>query len=221
MTFEGFRPEDFLYFLDDDRLTVVEYVRDSLHPRLRDFGHDLAAGLRESLGVELRPQLRSGRWYKNPWGTWTSLILPREKVRSDNRRPRLCVFIDEHECLVGFMQNVWRERWKRLVKQRRADLIRTIDKASSGRPKLHLALVHWIRYEGETYERETLRFKTAAELLEAADELGQDFVCVGRVYPFPPEADRLTSPDFATDALKVLKKAWPVYSYAFEQTAGE
>ena len=73
MASQGFDPEDFLYFLDSDKVEKVRYIRDELHPRLREFGRDLAAGLDRRLGVTLRPQLRSGRWYKNPWGTWVSL----------------------------------------------------------------------------------------------------------------------------------------------------
>jgi uncharacterized protein YktB (UPF0637 family) len=46
MDFEGFRPEDFLYFLDSDLGARVDYLKESLHPRLRDLGHELAAELR-------------------------------------------------------------------------------------------------------------------------------------------------------------------------------
>jgi len=217
MRFPGFEPEDFLSFLDSDRFALVEYIRDSLHPRLRDLGLQLAAEVGRQLGVEFRAQLRSGRWWKTPWATWTSLVLPDEKNRSDNRRPRLSVFLDENECLVGYMQNVWRPRWKSLVK-RPAGLIKAIDKAASGRPKLQLALAHWTKGEDNEWERHTSSFGNATDLLAAAAEIGQDFVLVGKILPFPQQVDLLTSPAFADTAATVLKKAWPIYKVAFEQT---
>jgi hypothetical protein len=220
MDFPGFRPEDFLSFMDSDRFALVEYIRDSLHPRLREFGLELARELGTQLGVEFRAQLRSGRWYKSPWGTWTSLILPDERNRSDNRRPRLSVFLDENECLVGFMQNVWRPRWKRLVKQPEG-LLKVMDKAASGRPKLQFALVHWVKDGDGQWERQTPTFGSAKDLLAAAAEWGQDFVLVGKVYPFPQQADFLTSPAVAQTALTILKRAWPVYKHAFERTEGK
>ncbi len=219
MDFPGFSPEDFLYFMDDDHFALVEYVRDSLHPRLRDLGLKLAEELGRQVGVEFRAQLRSGRWWKTPWATWTSLILPDEKNRSDNRRPRLSVFVAEEECMVGFMQNVWRPRWKSLAK-RPEGLAKAIDKAASGRPKLQLALTHWEKGARKQWERRTALCASATELLALAAQWGQDFVVVGKVYPFPQEAELLTSPAFAETALRVLKKAWPVYRYAFEQTEG-
>ncbi|MBM3502102.1 MAG: hypothetical protein FJX74_25905 [Armatimonadetes bacterium] len=220
MDFPGFSPEDFLYFLDDDRFARVEYIRDVLHPRLRDLGLELAEELGRQLGVEFRAQLRSGRWWKTPWATWTSLVLPEERHRSDNRRPRLSVFVSEEECLVGYMQNVWRPRWKTLAK-RPEGLVQAIDKAASGRPKLQLALVHWEKNAQKQWERRTTVCTTAAELLALAAEWGQDFVLVGHVYPFPQQVKLLSSPAFAGKAVAALKKAWPVYRYAFEQTEGE
>ena len=219
MPFPGFLPEDFLYFMDSDQFALVEYIRDLLHPRLRELGLDLARELGKQLGVEFRAQLRSGRWWKHPWATWTSLILPEERNRSDNRRPRLSVFVAEEECMVGFMQNVWRPRWKSLVK-RPEGLIKVMDKAASGRPKLQFALGHWTKSEDSEWERHTSVFGSATELLAAAAQWGQDFVVVGKVYPFPKQADFLTSPAFADTALTILKKAWLVYRYAFEQTEG-
>jgi uncharacterized protein YktB (UPF0637 family) len=219
MAFSGFSPEDFLYFMDSDQFALVEYIRDSLHPRLREFGLALAAELGKQLNVEFRAQLRSGRWWKHPWATWTSLILPDERQRSDNRRPRLSVFVAEEECMVGFMHNVWRPRWKRLAK-RPEGLVRAIDKAASGRPRLQLALAHWEKNAENRWERRTTLCKTATELLALAAERGQDFVVVGRAYPFPKEVDLLTSPEFPQTALAVLKRAWPVYRYAFEQGEG-
>ena len=217
MEFAGFSPEDFLYFMDSDQFALVQYVRDSLHPRLRDFGLELATELGQQVGAELRAQLRSGRWWKNPWATWTSLVLPQEWNRSDNRRPRLSVFVSEEECLVGFMQNVWRPRWEKLV--RRPDgLISAMERVAEGRPKLQFALVHWVKNTANHWQRRTSVFETPSELLRAAAEWGQDFVMVGRSYPFPQEEKLLTSPRFADVALSVLKKAWPLYRYAFEQT---
>ena len=217
MRFPGFQPEDFLSFMDSDQFALVEYVRESLHPRLRDLGLELAQALGDQVRTEFRAQLRSGRWYKSPWGTWTSLILAKEKTRSDNRWPRLSVFVDQNECLVGFMQNVWRRRWKNLVKKPEG-LIQAMDKAASGRPKLHLALAHWTKNDEQEWERQTSRFKTAAELLAAAAQWGQDFVVVGKVYPFPQQVELLTSEAFAGDALTILRKAWPVYRCALGQT---
>lgn len=211
MASQGFDPKDFLYFLDSDKVEKVRYIRDELHPRLREFGRDLAAGLDRRLGVTLRPQLRSGRWYKNPWGTWVSLVYPDEPRRSDNRRPRLSVFLDEDECIVGYQQNVWRPRWKRLVEKHRKPLERVMRRASA--EGLELGLCHWA-----DHERTTTLYKTPAELLDAAKQWGQDFVVVGRVYPFPQEVDRLTSPKFADEALDVMAQAFPVYKRAFEAT---
>ena len=213
MDFAGFHPEDFLYFMDSDQLEKVRYIKEELHPRLRDFGHALAGGLTRAIGVSLRPQLRSGRWYKNPWATWVSLIYPDERQRSDNRRPRLSVFLDDTECIVGFQQNVWRPRWKRLVRTSRPALEKAMEQAASGRPKLDLILSYWTHHE-----RQTMAHGSPAELLDAAEVWGQDFVVVGKAYPFPQKADLLTSPDLAEDALSVLRKAFPVYKLAFEQT---
>jgi hypothetical protein len=219
MDFPGFVPEDFLQFMDSDQFALVEYVRDSLHPRLRDFGLGLAADLGRQLSVEFRAQLRSGRWWKTPWATWTSLILPDESQRSDNRRPRLSVFVSETECMVGFMQNVWRPRWKSLVK-RPEGLAKAIDKAASGRPKLQLALMYWVKGARNEWQRRTTLCTNATELLALAAQRGQDFVLVGKVYLFPQQAKLLTSPAFAQTVARVLRKAWPVYRYAFEQTEG-
>jgi hypothetical protein len=217
MDFQGLRPEDFLRFLDSDLEARVEYIRDELHPRLRDLGHQLAEELRKRMQIELHPQLRSGRWFKHPWGTWVTLILPDEKVRSDNKRPRLCVYVDEHHAAVGFMQSVWQRRWKSLVRQP-AGLEKAVNGTTRGTPKLQLALTHWAKQADGTWDRSTTRFRTAKDLLAAAAQWGQDFVTVGRIYPFPPEADLLLSPRFAPTAADVLQKAWPVYRYAFEGT---
>jgi hypothetical protein len=217
MTFSGFLPEDFLRFLDSDLEARVAYMRDDLHPRLRDLGWELVEELRKRLSIELRAQLRSGRWFRHPWASWVTLILPEEKVRSDNSRPRLCVLVDQQECLVGFMQCVWKRRWKALAKHAAA-LEKVMGKATRGTPKLQLALAHWVKQPDDTWERTTSCFKTPKALLAAAAQWGQDFVIVGRVYPFPPEADLLTSPRFAEEAAEVLQKAWPVYRCAFEET---
>ncbi|MGQ9731066.1 MAG: hypothetical protein ACUVX8_07295, partial [Candidatus Zipacnadales bacterium] len=170
------------------------------------------------LGVELRAQLRSGLWYKNPWGTWVSLIIPEEQNRSDNRRPRLSVFLDEYGCMVGFMQNVWRARWKQLLKNHHDEFARLIDQSAQGQPRLQLTLLHWTKGPTETWERRISHFKTATELLRAASEWGQDFVCVGQVYPFPQEADLLISSVFGDQVLTVFHRAWPVYRAAFQWT---
>jgi hypothetical protein len=220
MSFPGFSPEDFLYFMDDDRFALVEYIRDCLHPRLRDLGLELAEETGRLLGVEFRAQLRSGRWWKTPWATWTSLILPDEKQRSDNRRPRLSVFVSEEECMVGYMQNVWRPRWKSLARKPEG-LVKAVDKAASGRPKLQLALIHWEKGAKQQWQRRTTPCANAAELLALAAQWGQDFVLVGKVFPFPQEVKLLTSPAFADKAAAILKKAWPAYRYAFEQTEGK
>jgi hypothetical protein len=117
------------------------------------------------------------------------------------------------------MQNVWRSRWKNLVK-RPEGLAKAMAGAASGRPKLQFALAHWSKGEAGQWERRTTLHATPEALLQAAAELGQDFVLVGKRYPFPQQADLLTSPAFADEALKVLQRAWPVYRYAFEQTEG-
>jgi len=216
MSFQGFQPEDFLYFLDSDLEARVNYLKDELHPRLRDFGWELAGELGKRLSIELRAQLRSGRWFRHPWATWVTLVLPEERVRSDNARPRLCVFVDEHEAIVGFIQCVWKPRWQNLVKSP-AGLEKAMNQAARGTPKLQLALGHWVKQDS-TWERRTSLFRTAKQLLAAAAEFGQDFAIVGRSYPFPPEVDRLTSPGFADEAVEVLQAAWPVYRYAFEHS---
>lgn len=219
MNFPGFSPEDFLYFMDSDQFALVEYIRDSLHPRLRELGVEMAEHLGAEMGVTLRAQLRSGRWWKSPWATWVSLIVPYETYRSDNRRPRLSVIISDDQCLVGFVQNVWRRRWKNLTRHSK-DLANLMAEAVSGRPSLQLALVHWVQGQQQEWERRTSVFPTPAQLLRSAAEWGQDFVLVGKIYPFPQEADLLTSPRFAETALEVLRKAYPLYYYAFDVTLG-
>ena len=215
MDFQGFDAKDFCYFLDNDKAEKVDYIKGELHPRLREFGWELRDELKKALGIELRSQLRSGRWFKNPWGSWVSLIYPDEPQRSDNRRPRLSVFLDEDECIVGYQQNIWRPRWQRLVSRHRKALASRMTSVASGETGLEFILSHWV-----DQQRRTTVFDSAGELLDAAAEWGQDFVAVGRRYPFPQEAEFLTSPALGEEALAVLKQAFPLYRFAFEKSAG-
>ena len=144
-----------------------------------------------------------------------SLIYPDEPQRSDNKRPRLSVFLDENECIVGYQQNIWRPRWQRLASRHSKALANRMNEAAKGRPKLEFILSHWV-----DHERRTTTFDSAEELIHAAGEWGQDFVTVGKVYPFPQKADFLTSPAFGEEALAIVKKAFPIYRFAFEKSTG-
>ena len=82
--------------------------------------------------------------------------------------------------------------------------------------RLEFALAHW----EERWQRRTTIYDSPAKLLDAAGKIGQDFVCVGKVYRFPQQADFLTSPDFGEEALAILEQAFPLYKFAFEKTEG-
>ncbi len=208
MPFNGFDPEDFQAFVDRSLSARVEYIRDVLHPRMRSLGEGLAKRLTEKTGVDLRCQLRSGRWHRNPWATWVSVISPTEPERSDPSRPRLSVFLDPEEVIAGFCQSIWRPRWNS-VTQRAAELAEVID-ATVKRGRLSVAIAHW-----DDKGRTTTKFRSAARALAAAHELGQDFFIVGRNYLWPDAEALLCSPQFFEEAAQVFEAAWPVYHFAF------
>jgi uncharacterized protein YktB (UPF0637 family) len=215
--FKGFREKDFAIFLEPEQAARVDYIRDHLHPRLRDLGTELAGHLSRSVDVALRCQIRSGHWHKNPWATWISIISVEEKIRSDPKRPRLGVFLDHREALVGYLQSIWQPRWKELVEGFPPLAELTDDTAREG--KLQIAIGHWIRpkEEGAEWERETIRYRTAKAALKAASRLGQDFFLLGRTYPWPDRKDLLCSSAFTAEARSVLEAAWPLYHLAFLQ----
>ena len=222
MSFEGFQERDFSIFLEPDEDARVDYIRDHLHPRLRNLGQELSRALSEAVGMPIRSQLRSGRWHKTPWATWVSLVSTDETVRSDPKRPRLTVFLDHLEAMVGFSQSIWQPRWARLVDEFTplADLID--DTAREG--DLEILIAHWTesekgtsRWQGSSWERDTIRYRSGKKALRAAARLGQDFFLLGRTYPWPQHKSLLSSPDFETEALEVLEAAWPLYHLAFIQ----
>jgi hypothetical protein len=208
MDFTGFDPEDFQAFVDRSLSARVEYIRDVLHPRMRALGEALARRLAEKTGVELRCQLRSGRWHRNPWATWVSVITPTEPERSDPSRPRLSVFLDPEEVIAGFCQTLWRPRWKKVA--RRASQLANVISSAGKQGKLDIAIAHW-GDEGRT----TLKYRTAGRALAAAAELGQDFFIVGRNYLWPDTQRLLCSRRFLDEAAAVFEAAWPVYHFAF------
>ncbi|MFQ5810590.1 MAG: hypothetical protein ACE5JM_13320 [Armatimonadota bacterium] len=203
-----FEPDDFLVFLDPDDSARLQYMRDELHPRLRDLGERLRDALGERAGTELRCQLRSGRWHKATWGTWVSVVSPQERRRSDPKRPRLMVFIDEREAQAGFAVNIWSSAWE-IVTKDIAGFAEAADAAAQG-GDLEIAVAHW-----DQGDRQTLQYDGARAAVAAAEDLGQDWLLVGATYPWPERADLLCSPEFFDDALRVLDGAWPVYQWAF------
>ena len=185
----------------------MEYIRDRLHPRLRALGQELAARLESRTGVELRCQLRSGRWHRNPWATWVSVVAAAETERSDPNRPRLSVFMDGDEVIAGYCQSIWRKRWREVV--RRKGLAEVIDEvAKKGRLKIGIA--HW-----EEGVRRTIQYRSGKRALEAAAELGQDFFVVGRTYLWPDKEPLVCSARFLEEVDAVFAAAWPVYHLAF------
>ncbi len=203
-----FEPDDFLIFLDPDEAARVAYVRDELHPRLRRLGERLRDALSDRTGATLRCQLRSGRWHKTPWGTWVSVVSAQERRRSDPKRPRLMVFGDEREAQVGFAINIWSTAWEIVTKDPEGFAEAADVAARDG--ELEILIAHW-----ESGDREILRYDSAREAVQAAEDLGQDWLLVGRAYPWPEQAELICSPEFFDEALRVLEGAWPVYQWAF------
>lgn len=219
MEFAGFKPDDFHTFIFDPPVLKVAYIRDSLHPRLRVLGESLARELTASVGAELRCQLRSGRWHKTPWATWVSIISVQETVRSDPHRPRLSVFIDQHEVIIGFCHNVWPDTWQKTLKAA-PGLAQAMDNAAQ-RGKIKVGLAYWAEGDKKgAWERQTDFFSRARDAFAAAKRIGHDFIFVGRAYPWPKEEKRLCSPAIAQESLRVLKAAWPAYHCAFFQAKG-
>lgn len=225
MPFEGFREQDFTIFLEPDEAIRVDYIRDSLHPRLRGLGAELAESLSGLVDMRLRSQLRSGRWHKNPWATWVSLVSVEEKVRGDPKRPRLTVFLDYQEVMVGSCQSIWQPDWARLADEF-PPLVELIDDTARD-GGLDIAIAHWVqdeagasRWAGETWRRETKHYATGKQALKDATRLGQDFFLLGRTYAWPKRKFLLVSPDFSKEALAVLEASWPLYHLAFLQREG-
>ncbi|MGD8240849.1 MAG: hypothetical protein PVH68_20025, partial [Armatimonadota bacterium] len=192
-----FEPDDFLIFLDRDDAARVEYMRDELHPRLRDLGERLRDALGERAGAELRCQLRSGRWHRATWGTWVSVVSSQERRRSDPKRPRLMVFVDEREAQAGFAVNIWSSAWETVTKNV-AGFAAAADAAAQG-GDLAIAIAHWGKGE-----RQTAQYDRARDAVKAAGALRQDWLLVGATYPWPERAHLLCSPEFFDEALRVL-----------------
>jgi len=224
MMFEGFQEQDFTIFLEPDEPTRVAYIRDQLHPRLRVLGEEVSEPLSARVGMQLRCQLRSGRWHKNPWATWVSLVSEEEKVRGDPKRPRLAIFLDHQEAMVGFSQSIWQPEWEQLVDgfPPLANLID--DTARDG--GLEIVIAHWIKdeagtstWQGEKWRRETTRYVGGKKAIAAARRLGQDFFLLGRTYAWPQRKSLLCSPAFCGEALAVLEACWPLYHLVFLQAS--
>jgi hypothetical protein len=204
----GFEPDDFFVFEQTDVNFRIEYIKNHLHPRLRALGDQIRKFFLEN-NINLRRQLRSGRWYKEPQLLWThvSLVAPEEERRSDPKRPRLSVYIDEKRVIAGFCHNLWSPEWKKICEDEPA-LIEVIDTTvMSGQ----IGILH----RTETGSGELLTFSRTSDAIAAAAQFRQDFLFVGRVYPWPDEQQLLCSPSFLASAQKAMFSAWPIYEYAF------
>jgi len=205
----GFVPDDFFAFEQTDVHFRIEYIKDHLHPRLRALGDQIRKSFLENKAIDLRCQLRSGRWYKLPLWTNVSLVAPEEEKRSDTRRPRLSVYIDDKRVIAGFCQAIWRPEWKKVCEDE-STLIEVIDStARSG--ELQIGILHR-RGKGSG---EIFTFSKASAALAEGARLRQDFLFVGRIYPWPDEQQLLCSPSFLASAQKTMLSAWPIYEYAF------
>lgn len=205
----GFEPGDFFAFEQTDVNFRIEYIKNHLHPRLRALGDQIRKFFLENETIDLRRQLRSGRWYKMPLWTHVSLVAPEEEKRSDAKRPRLSVYIDDKRVIAGFCYTLWSPEWKKVCKDEPA-LIEVIDStARSG--ELQIGILHRTgRGMGEIFT-----FSKTSDALVATARIRQDFLFVGHVYPWPNEQQLLCSPSFLTSAQKTMLSAWPIYEYAF------
>ncbi len=204
----GFEPDDFLAFEQPDVYSRIEYVKKHLHPRLRALGEEIRKSFHAVKATDLRCQLRSGRWYKTPLWTHVSLVAPEEQ-RSDIKRPRLLVYIDGKRVIAGFCHTLWSPEWKRLCRDE-PSLLRVMDSVvRSG--ELQVGILH----RTESGSGEILPFSKSNDALLAAAQVRQDFLFVGRVYPWPDERELLCSPSFLSPAQDAMLSAWPVYEYAF------
>ncbi|MFQ6044218.1 MAG: hypothetical protein ACE5PV_25470 [Candidatus Poribacteria bacterium] len=204
----GFEPDDFFAFEQTDIYFRIEYIKNHLHPRLRALGDQIRKYFLEN-NIHLRHQLRSGRWYKMPIWTHVSLIALEEERRSDPKRPRLSVYIDEKRVIAGFCHTLWRPEWKKVCKDEPA-LIEVIDStARSG--ELQIGILH----RTERGVGEIFAFSKASDALAATAQAKQDFLFVGSLYPWPDQQQLLCSPSFLPSAQKAMISAWPIYEYAF------
>lgn len=205
----GFEPDDFFAFEQTDVYFRIEYIKEHLHPRLRALGDQIRRSFLENEAIDLRRQLRSGRWYKMPLWTHVSLVAPEEERRSDAKRPRLSVYIDDKRVIAGFCHTLWSPEWKEVCKDEPA-LIEVIDStAESG--ELQIGIL----YRTGTGGGKIFTFSNASDALAEATRLGQDFLFVGHIYPWPDEQQLLCSPLFLDSAQKAMFLAWPIYEYAF------
>ncbi len=205
----GFKPDDFYAFENEDIRSRIEHIKTDLHPRLKALGEQICKSFCEETAVSLRCQLRSGRWFRTPLWTNVSLIAPEEEIRSDVRRPRLSIHIDNERVIAGFCQSVWRREWKEVCEDKCA-LIEMID-STAELAGLQIGLLHWV----DAGTREIYTFSSASAALEEATRRGQDFFFVGHVYPWPDKRQVLCSSLFMESAQRAIFSAWPIYEYAF------
>lgn len=206
--FTGFKLEDFLIFEEPNLSLRVEYIKSSLHPRLKKLGEIIQDRLSMDTGLPLSCQLRSGRWFRLPYWTCVSIIAQEEVHRTDPRRPRLSIYLDRKEAMVGFCQTLWKPEWKKVAED--LDSFANVINSTISSNKAQIAVAHWT-----DNDRETLIFPDALHGLSEANRLGQDFFFVGRTYPWPAQKSILCSSDFLDEADFVLKLVWPIYYYAF------
>jgi len=210
----GFREEDFVAFRHPDIDFRVDYIKNDLHPRLRELGKLLRSFFMREMNIELRSQLRSGRWFKWPYWTNVSLVSLEEEDRSDSKRPRLSVFIDDKRVIVGFCQNIWSKAWKQ-VSENKSALSEVVDSTIS-KSKLRVGIFHWIEWN-EAANAEVYLYPDADTAIKEADRLHQDFIFVGQCYQWPGRKKRLCSAGFLDAAKETLYGTWPVYEYVFNQ----
>jgi hypothetical protein len=203
-----FEPSDFFTFEEEDIHYKIDYIKGNLHPRLKAMGEAIRIAFLECKGIELRSQLRSGRWFKMPLWTNVSLIASEETKRSDSRRPRLSIRIDENGVIAGFFLTIWSPEWKK-VREEERQLIEVIDSTAKA-GKLQIGILNWTQ-EG----KRILTFPNARDAIAKATKLRQDFAFVGRYYHFPNERELLYSPLFLSSAQEAIFLAWPVYEFVF------
>ena len=210
----GFQPDDFFVFEDPDTVFRVGYIKEELHPRLRELGKQISKAFLRNRAIELRSQLRSGRWFRWPYWTNVSLISPEETNRGDGKRPRLSIYIDDKRVITGFCHSIWSKGWKIACKDER-ELAKVIDSTAKA-SKLQIGIMHWTEWgETEKPNSEISTFTKANMAIKKATQIGQDFLFVGRYYPWPDEKNILCSESFIESAQQVLFSAWPIYEYVF------
>lgn len=212
----GFEPDDFFAFEQTDLHFRIEYIKEHLHPRLRSLGDQIRKSFLENQAtptptpIPLRCQLRSGRWYKLPLWTHLSFVAPEEEKRSDARRPRLSIYIDDKRVIAGFCHTLWCPEWKKLC-QDESELIEVIDSTVS-LGELQIGILQRV---GKAGSGKIFTFSRANEALAATTRVRQDFFFVGHIYFWPEERPLLCSSAFLPSAQKALFSTWPLYEYAF------